>query len=180
MRIIPSVFRISSMHLECVTRAKTYQGFKTASASANLLFRKRSRAAPHSFRAASRSIWGDLNEREMGVRLLNNNTCKSDPLFMNIRRDSIANNFHLRLSCYLRETLGHFSYFANILSGTTRVNLKMWEVHFDAEQIVRREVWGGVRQIITSVVNGLPWSLQSYFSPYTVKCMHSTLGPMSA
>lgn len=41
----------------------THQGFKRARASANLLFRKKSRAVEHSFKAVSRSILGGLNER---------------------------------------------------------------------------------------------------------------------
>ena len=41
----------------------TYQGFKRARASANLLFRKSSRAVEHSFNAVSKSILDDLNER---------------------------------------------------------------------------------------------------------------------
>lgn len=41
----------------------TYQGFKRAKASENLLFRKRSRAEEQSTNALSKSILGDLNER---------------------------------------------------------------------------------------------------------------------
>lgn len=41
----------------------TYHGFRRARASANLLFRKSSRAAVQSFRALSKSICGDLHER---------------------------------------------------------------------------------------------------------------------
>lgn len=37
----------------------TYQGFKRASASANLLFRKRLRAVKHSFNAVSKPILGN-------------------------------------------------------------------------------------------------------------------------
>ena len=41
----------------------TYQGFKSAKASANLLFRKSSKAVEHSFSADSKSILCDLDER---------------------------------------------------------------------------------------------------------------------
>lgn len=37
----------------------TYQGFKRASASANLLFRKKLRAVKHSFNAVSKAILGN-------------------------------------------------------------------------------------------------------------------------
>lgn len=46
-----------------ITALVTYQGFKRAKASANLLLRKRSRAEEQSFNALSKSILGDLNER---------------------------------------------------------------------------------------------------------------------